>query len=208
MSHQHFEMPQALHAAYKHAISQKFYPLGTVRCSGDVMFRTQGARDLGCLLDVDDDIVAWLCLPIEFPTCDGVHVPDFMVDYRNGRREFLDACDLDGDAAVSEGAACSHIHHRFISRGEIEEGWRLANAKDMLRYAHYRTPLNDRLRMLAVLDEVGSMAIGDCMNLFREVQPMTGISWMILNRLISVDLDERMLGPETVLRRFVAGGPR
>jgi hypothetical protein len=62
--------------------------------------------------------------------------------------------------------------------------------------------------MLAVLDEVGSMAIGDCMNLFREVQPMTGISWMILNRLISVDLDERMLGPETVLRRFVAGGPR
>ncbi|MBB3394195.1 hypothetical protein [Rhizobium sp. BK060] len=206
MSHPHFEMPQALYAAYKHALSQKFYPLGTVRCSGDVMFRSQLARDLGCLLDVDDHVVAWLCLPTEFPTSDGVHVPDFVVDYDDGRRVFLDACGEVGSASVSEGAACSHVHHRFVSREETEVGCRLANAKDMLRYTNYRTPLNDRMRLLAALEEAGSLAIGQCMHLFREVQPMTGISWMLLNRMISADLDERMLGPETMLRRFALGG--
>ncbi len=208
MSHPHYEMPQALYAAYKHASSQKFYPLGTVRCSGDVMFRSQLARDLGCLLDVDETVVAWLCLPVEVSTSDGVHVPDVMVDYDDGRRVFLDACDEEGDASVSEGAACSRIHHRFVPREEIEAGCRLVNAKDMLRYANYRTPLNDRMRLLAALEEAGSLAISECMHLFREVQPMTGISWMLLNRMISADLDDRMLGPETALRRFTAGGVR
>jgi hypothetical protein len=203
-------MPQALYAAYKHASSQKFYPLGTVRCSGDVMFRTQLARELGCLLDVDETVVAWLCLPVEVPTSDGVHVPDVMVDYDDGRRVFLDACEEEGPdlAVISEGAACSRIHHHFVSRAEIEIGCRLANAKDLLRYARYRTPLNDRIRLLAALEEAGSLSIGECMQLFREVQPMTGISWMLLNRMISADLDERMLGPETMLRRFTAGCAR
>lgn len=208
MSHPHYEMPQALYAAYKHASSQKFYPLGTVRCSGDVMFRSQLSRDLGCLLDVDETVVAWLCLPVEIPTSDRVHVPDVMVDYDDGTRVFLDACDEEGDASVSEAAACSRIHHRFVPRAEIETGCRLANAKDMLRYASYRTPLNDRMRLLATLEEAGSLSIAECMHLFREVQPMTGVSWMLLNRMISADLDERMLGPETMLRRFTAGGAR
>ncbi len=208
MSHSHFEMPQALYAAYTHANTQKFYPLSTIRCSGDPMFRSQLARDLGCLLDVDDHVVAWLCLPVEFPTADGVHVPDLMVDYDDGKRLFLDACEEEGQAIVSEAAACRHIHHNFVPREEIETGCRLANAKDMLRYASYRTPLNDRMRLLATLEEAGSLSIAECMHLFREVQPMTGISWMLLNRMISADLDERMLGPETMLRRFTAGGAR
>jgi hypothetical protein len=202
MSHPHFEMPQALYAAYKHALSQKFYPLGTVRCSGDVMFRSQLARDLGCLLDVEDRVVAWMCLPVEVATSSGVHVPDFMVDYGDGRRIFLDACDEVGDVVISDAAACSRIHHRFVPRSEIDAGFRLANAKDILRYANFRTPLNDRMRLLAALEEAGSLSIGECMPLFREVQPMTGLSWMLLQRLIAVDLDEQMLGPETALRRF------
>ena len=208
MSHPHFEMPQALYAAYKHASSQKFYPVGTVRCSGDPMFRSQLARDLGCLLDVDETVVAWQCLPVEFATVDGTHVPDLMVDHEDGKRLFLDVCEEEGEVGVSEAAACSHIHHRFVPREEIETGCRLANAKDMLRYANYRTPLNDRMRLLASLEEAGSLTISECLHLFREVQPMTGISWMLLSRMISADLDERMLGPETSLRRFSAGGAR
>ncbi|MBO9126927.1 hypothetical protein J5283_24730 [Rhizobium sp. 16-488-2a] len=201
-------MPQALYAAYKHASSQKFYPLGTVRCTGDHMFRSQLARDLGCLLDVDDQVVAWLCLPVQFSTIDGIHVPDFMVDYENGKRFFLDVCEDEGDASVAEGAACNQLYHRFVPREEIETGFRLANAKDILRYANYRTPLNDRMKLLAALEEAGSVSIGECMHVFREVQPMTGISWMLLNRMISADLDERMLGPETMIRRFASGGAR
>lgn len=38
---------------------QIFYPLGTVRCDGPVLFRDQLARDIACLLDVDDDAL-WI----------------------------------------------------------------------------------------------------------------------------------------------------
>ena len=202
VSHPHYEMPQALYAAYNQALANNFYPRGTVRCSGDVMFRSQLARDLACLLDVDDAVVAWLCLPGEIRTTDGVHIPDLMVDYEDGKRVFLDACEEFGDEAISEGAVCSRLHHRYVARAEIETGCRLANAKDLLRYAHFRTPLNDRMRLLAALEEAGSLAIGECLGLFREVQPMTAVSWMLLNRMIAADLDEHMLGPETVLHRF------
>jgi hypothetical protein len=31
---------------------------------------------------------------------------------------------------------------------------------------------------------------------------MTEIAWMVLNRMIAVELDEAMIGPESVLRRY------
>ena len=166
------------------------------------MFRSQLARDLACLLDVDDRVVGWMCLPGEIKTLEGVHVPDLMADYDDGRRVFLDACEENGDPAVTEGAACMRLYHRYVPRSEIEAGFRLSNARDLLRYATYRTPLNDRMRILAAIEEAGSLPIGECLQLSREVQPMTAISWMLLHRFLMADLDDRMLGPETVLRRF------
>jgi hypothetical protein len=56
--------------------------------------------------------------------------------------------------------------------------------------------------MLSALEEAGSLTVAECLNVFREVQPMTGVSWMVLHRLIAVDLEETMIGPETVIRRF------
>lgn len=55
-------------------------------------------------------------------------------------------------AAAAEGLG---IDHRFIARCEIERGSRLQNAKEVLRYARYRTLLNDRVRLLAALEESG-----------------------------------------------------
>jgi hypothetical protein len=202
MSHLHIEMPAALYAAYDEATNKNFYPRGTVRCSGEPMFRSQLARDLGCLLDIDRHVVAWLCLPIELKAAFGPHVPDFMVDYDNGTRMFMDAVEDEGSPDITEAAAIAGILHRFEFRQNIEAGCRLHNARDLLRYANYRTPLNDRVRLLASLDEVGSLCVGECLNIFRETQPMTGISWMILNRMVVLDLDEAMIGPESILRRY------
>jgi len=202
MSYSHIEMPAALYAAYSEASTKQFYPKGTVRCSGDPMFRSQLARDLACMLDVDREVVAWLCLPIELNADFGPHVPDVMVDYQDGKRVFLDAVEEEGSCDIAEAAAIAGIHHRFVTRTSIQEGFRLQNARDLLRYANYRTPLNDRVRLLAILDDAGSVSIGECLTVFREVQPMTGVAWMILHRMIETDLDAAMIGPESVLRRF------
>jgi len=202
MSHSHIQMPAALYAAYDEASTKQFHPRGTVRCSGDPMYRSQLARDLGCLLDVDPRVVGWLCLPVEIEAEFGPHVPDFMVDYEDGVRMFMDAAEEEGSPDITEAAAIAGIHHRFVDRAWIEAGFRLQNARDLLRYANFRTPLNDRVRVLAVVEEAGSPTVGEMLGVFREVQPMTGIAWMILHRYLSVDLDEAPIGPETVLRRF------
>lgn len=201
MSHSHFEMPPALYDAYAKASTQRFHPSGTVRCSGEPMFRSQLARDLGCLLDVDHSVVAWLCLPRQVDAEIGPHVFDFLVDYDDGTRVYVDAVEDEGSPDIKEAAAVAGLCHRFELRDQIEHGFRLQNARDLLRYARWRTPLNDRVRMLAVLDEAGSLQICECINVFREVPPMTGIAWMNLHRLIDIDLDEAMIGPETILRR-------
>ena len=202
MSHSHVENSAALFAAYEQASTRLYYPRGTVRCSADAMFRSREARDLGCLLDVDPRVVAWLCLPLEFETETGVHVPDFLVDYDNGIRDLLDAVGEEGLPHIAEGAALAGYRYRGVTRRDVTQGCRLANARDMLRYANCRTPLNDRVRMLSAIEEAGALTVAECLGVFREVQPMTGISWMVLHRLITVDIDEAMIGPETVVRRF------
>ncbi|WP_051559028.1 hypothetical protein [Allorhizobium undicola] len=202
MSYSHIDIRAALNAAYEQASKQIFYPRSTVRCSADPMFRSRLARDLGCILDVDPNVIAWLCLPLQFDTELGPHVPDFFVEYEGGLKFCLDAVEKLELPKIREGAALAGHRYRGVSRAEIQAGYRLANARDMLRYARTRTPLNDRLRLLSILEEVGSMTIAESFGVFREVQPMTGVSWMVLHRLIAVELDDAMLCPETVIRRF------
>ncbi|MBY5646356.1 hypothetical protein HFO46_33530 [Rhizobium leguminosarum] len=195
-------MPPALYAAYAEASTKQFYPGATVRCSGTPMFRSQLARDLGCLLDVDRRVVAWLCLPRQVEAGIGPHIFDFLVDYDDGASVYLDAVDEEGSPDITEAAAIAGLQHRFEFRDRIEEGFRLLNARDLLRYARWRTPLNDRIRMLAALDDAGSLQVSECLGIFREVAPMTAIAWMALHRLIELDLDECMIGPETLVRRY------
>ncbi|MFK0209193.1 hypothetical protein [Agrobacterium sp. NPDC090283] len=202
MSYSPVDTSAALYAAYAQASSKLFYPRGTVRCSADPMFRSRSARDLGCILDVDPNVVAWLCLPFEFETEAGPHVPDYLVDYEDGTRILLDAVEEKELPEIKEGAALAGFRYRGVTRDEVEGGFRLANSRDMLRYANSRTPLNDRIRLLSALEESGSLTVAECLSIFKEVQPMTGISWMFLHRLIVLDLDDAMIGPESVIRRF------
>lgn len=132
----------------------------------------------------------------------GPHVPDFLVDYEGGIRIYLDAVEVTVAPEIAEGAALASFRYRAVPRLEVEDGCRLANARDMLRYAHSRTPLNDRIRMLSALEEAGSLTIADCLLVFRETQPLTGVSWMYLHRLITMDIDEEMIGLDTVVRRY------
>ncbi|TBY90630.1 hypothetical protein E0H40_13800 [Rhizobium leguminosarum bv. viciae] len=190
-----------LDAAFREASLNVFFPLATVRCPDQSAFRSQIARDLGCLLDVDETVVAWSCLCFGVHVEDRVHVVDFMVDHIDGTREFLDAVEFFGDPAVTETIACMRRRHRFVMPHEIYSGHRLQNAKDLLHYARRRTPSNDRVRLLAALNEAGSMAIGETFSLFREVPPLTAIAWMALHRFISIDLDDALIGPDTLIRR-------
>ncbi|MGR9503748.1 hypothetical protein ACU8MW_08520 [Rhizobium leguminosarum] len=190
-----------LDAVFREAATNVFFPRNSVRCPDEPAFRSQLARDLGCLLDVDDTVIAWSCLCFGAHVEDRVHVVDFMVDRCDGTREFLDAVEFFGDPAVTETIACMKRRHRFVTPHEIYSGYRLQNAKDLLRYARHRTPLNDRVRLLAALDDAGSMTIAETFNLFREVPPMTAIAWMTLHRFISIDLDDNLVSSDTVVRR-------
>lgn len=180
-----------------------FRPRGTVRCVGRPAFRSQLARDLGCLLDVDDTVDEWSCLP-EF-LCGGGdgHVPDFLVR-RGDRNVLLDAVAAASDCPtewIEEAAEARGCFYEAWSADRIRQGFRLANARDLLRYASWECPLGDRLRLLAGLDEAGSMMVAECLPAFTETRPIAGLAALVLRRFVSIDLDEAPIGPETAVRR-------
>lgn len=187
--------------------SERYRPFGTVRCSNSSYFRSQLARDVGCLLDVDDDVLGWCCRPHGL---DGLMrernwkgpPPDFMATCRNGRDVYISVVEEEGDPELTEIAACGRLSHQFVSRLEVRSGHRLQNAKDLLRYANYRCPLGDRMRIMAALEQEGSATAAECMAAFREVNPMAGLSSLILHRFVTIDLDAELIAPHTVVKIF------
>lgn len=177
-----------------------FSPKATIYCLGSPSFRSKAARDLGCLLDVDLTVKAWECLPFEMAAGDSRHTPDFLVTYLSGRRCLLDASES-GNPLIAIAAENAGFAHEFVPRQQREEGWRLRNARDLLRYGNHKCPLGDRIRVLATLDDVGSFTIADGLSLFREISPVAGLATLILHRILSVDLDDALIGPDTVVRR-------
>lgn len=183
----------------------RFRPYGEIRCSSPSYYRSQLARDLGCLLDVDDKVVAWCCRPYGM---DDVLLdigwkgppPDFLATYSDGREEFLHAVEGAGDPEITEAAACRRMRHRFVTMFEIRQGYRLQNAKDLLRYSSYQTPLGDRIRLLAALEQEGSATVAECLPIFREVSPVAGLSSLVLHRWVTVDLDAEPIAPHTVVK--------
>ncbi|ASY56600.1 hypothetical protein SS05631_c16670 [Sinorhizobium sp. CCBAU 05631] len=84
---------------------------------------------------------------------------------------------------------------------ELRKWPRLQNARDLLRYAGWDTPLGDRIRILATLDEMGTLTLAECLSAVREGRPMQTVASMILSGVLEVDLDNALLGPDTVVRR-------
>jgi hypothetical protein len=89
-----------------------------------------------------------------------------------------------------------------VAGGELSVGFRLRNAKDLLRYGFYRATLGDRVRLLAALDEMGSLTVAECMAAFQEGKPMPSLASMALHGFISIELDQALIGPETAVRRI------
>lgn len=66
-------------------------------------------------------------------------------------------------------------------------------AGDLLQYARIRTTLGDRIRVLAVLEQAGSVSVSNCLVLFCETSPMAGLASAVLNR--TMDHDAELIGP-------------
>ncbi|MHC1548743.1 hypothetical protein [Phyllobacterium sp. K27] len=183
------------------AAMRSYTPKGTVRCAGTPLFRTELARDYGCLLDLDAEVIRWSCLQSEFTDGRFVHIPDFFVERRSGW-VFVDV--LDENLPLPQASIkilLGNTPHEFVTAQEINAGFRLQNAKDLLRYAQWRTPLGDRLRLLAALDEHGSLSVAECLTVFRETLPIAGLASLILHRFIEIELDIELINPDTTVRR-------
>lgn len=179
----------------------EFFPLHTVRCDGPAVFRNQLARDIGCLLDVDDDVTKWSCATVELMMDDISHVPDFFVERVDGF-VLIDASTRGTSSNfIEEMAAKAGYRYQSLSRADFSI-IRLRNAKDLLRYARYSVNLDDRIRVLAALEECGTMTLSECLSVFRTTQPVPAFASMVLQRFISIDLDEALIGPETTVRRY------
>lgn len=186
------------HIAQSNSI-EIFYPLSTVRCIGPVLFRDQLARDIACLMDIDDDILSWSCRSLTLTHEGQAYKPDFMV--KRADQSFV----VDGARDESPSWARSKTKEAGYPYEAIQPSAlppvRLKNAKDLLRYARYEAGLTDRIRLLAALDEHSSLTVAEALIVFRETKPIAGLASMVLHRFITMDLDERLIGPETVLRR-------
>lgn len=180
-----------------------FRPLGAVRCQGAPSYRTQLARDLACLLDVDDEVSAWSCLPAQLGYDGEIHVPDLLVR-RGDRHTLMDAGRGTGLLWIEEAAEARGCTYEVWSAARIREGFRLTNAKDLLRYARWECPLGDRVRLLAGLEENGSLTVAECLGAFRETRPIAGLAALALRRFVSIDIDSAPIGPGTTVRLWTA----
>ncbi|MBM2715250.1 hypothetical protein JQK88_29375 [Mesorhizobium caraganae] len=178
-----------------------FHPRGTVRCVGGPLFRNRAARDLGCLLDLDLAVVEWSCLPLVLERRGDSHVPDFLVVREEGT-SIVDAASGSSPLEPWIENAAAEAGYRYDVQSTIIPGHRLANAMDLLRYARWHCPLGDRVRLLAALDEHGSLTVAECLAAFHETVPIAGLSSLVLRRFVEIDLDEARIGPETAVRRI------
>ncbi len=180
--------------------AQVFYPLHTVRCSGPGIFRSQLSRDIACILDVDDDVNSWSCMPFLLANENETYRPDFLVETVNGLVVIDSNVDAGRPAWVGLKAQEAGYQYDVIDRSALP-ATRLRNAKDLLRYARYEVSLSDRVRLLALLDENGSLSVADALGAFADAKPIGGLASLFLQRFITMDLDVSLIGPETIVSR-------
>ncbi|CDN46567.1 Hypothetical protein RG540_CH03750 [Neorhizobium galegae bv. orientalis str. HAMBI 540] len=179
-----------------------FYPQQTVRCSGPAAFRNQLARDIACLLDVDDDVTSWSCLSEALRYGGEVYFPDLLVE-RESCRTLIQADNRCEGAPtwLIEAAHLAGFEIQILARPDLPDV-RLRNAKDLLRYARYEVALDDRVRLLAALEEHGTLTVAECLSVFRNVPPIPGLASLVLARIVAIDLDDALIAPETIVRRY------
>ncbi|MBN8979409.1 MAG: hypothetical protein J0I08_23365 [Rhizobiales bacterium] len=188
------------------ASTLSFPPKNVVRCVGIAIFRTQAARDVGCLLDLDPSVISWTCLPLVLSRGNRRHVPDFAVTRATGVT-LVDAIPDSGKGTPPQWASDAaqklgygyETHHEANLRGDV----RLDNARDLLQYASFQVSLGDRLRVLTLLEEHGAMPLSACLQAVRHIRDAIGvIAALALRRFIEIELDEGRIGPDTRVSRF------
>jgi hypothetical protein len=105
---------------------------------------------------------------------------------------------------VWAGEAASSVGYDYRSNPyDLETlSQRLANARDLLRYATYNVSLGDKIRLLSLLDEYGPMSIKDCAPSIQNTSdPIGSIASMVLRRIVVIDLDDEPIGPDTRISR-------
>lgn len=168
-------------------------------------FRSSAARDMASLLDLNPGVQSWACSAIVLRVGRRQHVPDFQMEDADGRRWLLDVFDRKNspDESILQAAASElSFQYRRVDHAEIYDGFRLRNANDLLRYAGHSVPLGDRVCLLSLLDEHGPMSLSDCLRAVRETRPVAAIASLILQGYLEVELDDDLIGPETMVRRI------
>lgn len=182
------------------------FPSVTTKCVGRTLYRSQEASDYACMLELDPEVLCWRCVTQPFTNASASRRP---------RQRYVDFAVQTADESllvdVFRGvpkaipwlpgvAARLGYRYQAISISEVNPT-RLQNARDLVRYAGKEAALGDRIRILAGLDEMGSMSLAECLAAVREGAPMRSIASLILRGQLEVDLDEQLLGPDTVVRR-------
>jgi len=181
-------------------------PFHTLKCLGPALFRDRYARDYACILDFDPDVISWKCVPEAIVNDSGAanarwwHV-DFVVE-ATSERLLVEVWQTTtgGPSWLPKVAERMGCRHQPVSIQAVDQ-IRLQNAKDLLHYAGSEVPLGDRIRVLAALDEMGTLTLAECLSVVREGRAMHSIASLILSGILDVDLSEALLGPDTVVRR-------
>ncbi len=169
-----------------------------VRCVGPVILTSPLARDVGCLVDVDNTVFAWACRSLKFSRVFDTHKPDIIAETDVGVLVIDVVSKGPPPAWIADVVASEGYAYKAISRGDIDP-MRLRNCRDLLRYSRVDVSLGDRIRLLAGLDEHGTLTLAESLRAFRETNPIAGFASLVLQRFIEVDLDT-MIGPETLDR--------
>lgn len=177
--------------------------MATIKCDGRAQFRSQQARDFACLLDLDSDVARWSTELPRIRNGDDEYLVDFVV-LTEDRSFVIDVGQEEPSPPIWLSSAVESMGHRYrpVAMIDFADSFRLRNAKDLLRYGFYRAPLGDRIRLLAGIEEMGSLTIAECLSVIQEGRPMATVASLILNRFLEVDLDSGLLGPETQVRRI------
>lgn len=190
---------QLLADARLNAATRTFPPSQVLKCRGEAIFRSQRARNLACLFDLDPNVHAWACLPVLLRFGDGYHIPDFAVHRSDG--DYLVDTTSPPDWAIAAAETDGWLYD-CVSYKQDDKAEGIANAVDLLPYALTSTvSLADRLRLLTALDEDGPLPLKYCIQLVRgTADPMSAIAALYFSGEISFDLTER-ISPETRVSR-------
>lgn len=152
-----------------------------LRCRGEVVLASAMAIDMARLLDIDATVDHWRCnIPIE----DGARHADFVTYGALGEQHLILQPDTTPDPRRLATAS------RIVTQGDVDPV-RLENAELILPFARWRVSLDDQVRLLAVLDEEGSVTLAECLGILRHTsRPVAAVAALALARVVDMDLEE------------------